>query len=289
MKQFLYLKSLIVLLLVFLRISLSEGQSVGTPYIIPYTKEVIFQYTGEIQTWVVPSNVNQITVEVSGAQGGDFSTRAGGAGGRVIAKLAVTPNSTLYLIVGGKPINTARNIPLYGFGGQGGNTQFTGEVGAAGGGLSAISTSPTFTHVNVLIVAGGGGGATGGTNVNVGGAAGGLVGSYGGTNNWTLAGGGGTQTAGGSAGTGGDPNNPDPTPGSALKGGNGGISLNAASTGWKGGGGGGAGYYGGGGGKAGGNSQGAGGGGSSWSIPSASNVSNLRNINLGHGSIHIKY
>jgi len=268
---------------------LSFGQIVGTPYIVTPTQEVNFTYTGNIQTWQVPSTVTQILVEVLGAQGGDFSIRNGGAGGRVICRLKVTPNQTLYITVGGKPLSSEKNIPLYGFGGVGGNTQFEGEVGAAGGGLSAISTGEIINHTNVLVVAGGGGGATGGTNENVGGAAGGLTGSYGGTNNWTLAGSGGSQTAGGAAGTGGDPNNPDPTPGSALKGGNGGIALNAASTGWKGGGAGGAGYFGGGGGRAGGNSQGAGGGGSSWTSPAATSVSNIGNANLGNGKVIIRY
>lgn len=267
------------------------SQAVGTPYIVPSINIVQFNYTGAIQQWYVPEGVTEIFVEVVGAQGGDFNStdRQGGAGGKVQCRLVVVPNTTLYITVGGKPLNTDIQTPRYGFGGAGGNTQYAGRLGAAGGGLSAISTAQPIAHSNVLVVAAGGGGATGGVNTNVGGAAGGLTGSWGGTNNWTLAGGPGSPTTGGNAGTSGDANTTNPTSGAALSGGNGGIATNAASNGWNGGGGGGAGYFGGGGGRAGGDSQGAGGGGSSWATSSATGVLNISNFNKGNGFVLIRY
>jgi hypothetical protein len=277
--------------------SISYCQILGTPYITPVNNLTIvnFNFTGAIQEWDVPSGITKIFVDVVGAQGGDINAtdRQGGAGGRVRATIVIPLGITkLYITVGGKPTINARNIPLYGFGGNGGNTQYSNAIAGAGGGLSAISIANPIAHANVLVVAGGGGGATLGANTNVGGAAGGLIGSWGGTNNWTLAGAGGSQLAGGNAGTGGDNNTTNPTPGSELSGGNGGIAINAISAGWNGGGGGGAGYYGGGGGRAGGDSQGAGGGGSSWIHPNFATVGSI-NIaaqnNIGHGSITIYY
>lgn len=288
------MQKLKIFFLFFLLLILSNksfGQAVGTPYIVPSINIVQFNYTGAIQTWTVPVGVTEIFVEVVGAQGGDFNStdRQGGAGGKVQCRLVVVPNTPLYITVGGKPLNTAIQIPRYGFGGAGGNTQYTGRFGAAGGGLSAISTDQPIAHSNVLVVAAGGGGATGGTNTNVGGAAGGLSGSRGGISNNAAAGRGGTQIAGGLIGDDGDVNSTEPLPGAALKGGNGGIATNAVSAGWNGGGGGGAGYFGGGGGRAGGNIQGAGGGGSSWATPSATGVLNISNFNKGNGFVLIRY
>ena len=45
---------------------------------------VAFSFTGNAQTWVVPANVSQVTIEAWGAQGGsaaDGDPNAGGAGG----------------------------------------------------------------------------------------------------------------------------------------------------------------------------------------------------------------
>ena len=287
------MQKLKIFFLFFLLLILSNksfGQAVGTPYIVPSINIVQFNYTDAIQTWKVPVGVTEIFVEVVGAQGGDFNStdRQGGAGGKVQCRLVVVPNTTLYITVGGKPLNTAIQTPRYGFGGAGGYTQH-GRFGAAGGGLSAISTAQPIDHINVWVVAAGGGGATGGTNTNVGGAAGGLSGSRGGISNNAAAGRGGTQIAGGLIGDDGDVNSTEPLPGAALKGGNGGIATNAVSTGWNGGGGGGAGYFGGGGGRAGGNIQGAGGGGSSWATSSATGVLNISNFNKGNGFVLIRY
>lgn len=309
------LKLLLTLTVVVMLHSLSYGQTAGAPYMVPNRTltEVTFEYTGAIQTWIVPAGVTEIFVDVIGAQGGDFNAtdRQGGAGGRVRARLAVTAGNTLYITVGGKPEAPNIEVPRYGFGGKGG---FVGNNGTpltiynragAGGGLSGIFNSATILQSNALVIAAGGGGATGGNKLNYGGAAGGLggfTGGYnttGGTFNWPLAGTGGTQTTGGLAGwrgnvnvgdpVYGDDNTTEPQAGSALKGGDGGVVNPTTSTVWNGGGGGGAGYFGGGGGRAGGNDLGAGGGGSSWTAPAATGVTHISDFNKGNGRVIIRY
>ncbi len=226
-----------------------------------YTKFVRFDYTGAIQTWTVPVGVTKIFIDVAGAQGGSASPYLGGKGGKVSGLLTVTPNDVLQITVGGQSTN---NIAVYGFGGNGGRSTIYGTIARAGGGLSAISTAAPVTQANALLIAGGGGGTATNGYAGNGGAGGGLNGisatsNYGGVN---TRGGGASQIAGGVAGSTSDGNSTNPTAGTAINGGAGGI-VGGFSAGWNGGGGGGAGYFGGGGGAGGGNAQGAGGGGSS--------------------------
>jgi hypothetical protein len=284
-----------IILVVLACQNLSFSQVVGTPFIVPHYKNVItFDFTGADQQWIVPAGVNEIYVDVKGAQGGTRGNILGGAGGRVRCKISVTTGQTLHLTVGGQPTT---NVVVYGFGGAGGNhiSYPTTQRAMAGGGLSAISTAFPLTQANALVIAAGGGGASGNQSFSSA-AGGGLIGSsvtgdYGGV---LIGGKGGTQSAGGSAGMTYDPNSTSPTAGTALSGGNGGI-VNPGSglSGWNGGGGGGGGYFGGGGGAGGGNAQAGGGGGSSWINPTgaitvgAINMSN-QNTN-GHGRILIYY
>lgn len=272
----------------------SYGQVVGTPYILPTNNLTVvnFIYTGADQQWTVPAGVTEIFVDVMGAQGGTRGSVLGGAGGRVRCKIAVTPGQILYLTVGGQPSSDA---PVYGFGGKGGyHISYTTQRAMAGGGLSAISTALPLTQANALVIAGGGGGASGNPSFSPA-AAGGLIagsvtGDYGGS---SIGGKGGTQSAGGSAGVPHDPNSTSPTAGTALNGGNGGfINPGSGLTGWNGGGGGGAGYFGGGGGAGGGNAQAGGGGGSSYIKSSYVTVGsiNMGNQNRsGNGVINIYY
>lgn len=250
-----------------------------------YKNFVRFDYTGAIQTWTVPAGVTQIFVDVVGAQGGSASPYLGGKGGKVSGILTVTPGDILQITVGGQSND---NIAVYGFGGNGGRSTIYGTIARAGGGLSAISTTAPVTQANALIIAAGGGGTATNSYAGNGGAGGGLNGvsgpfSYGGTR-----GVGASQIAGGVAGTPFDGNSTNPTAGTAINGGAGGI-VGGASAGWNGGGGGGAGYFGGGGAAGGGNAQGSGGGGSSWAHSSVLQVSNVSNFNSGHGRVIIYY
>ena len=75
-----------------------------------------FNYTGEMQTFVVPAGVTEVQFDVKGAEGGDaIGTTVGwggtstinadaGNGGRVTGLLPVTPGETLYLFVGGEGV-----------------------------------------------------------------------------------------------------------------------------------------------------------------------------------------
>ena len=215
-----------------------------------------FSYTGADQTFVVPSRTSYISVTLYGAGGN-------AKGGYVSGNLAVTPGTTLTIIVGqaAHQWDTGNyGLSTYGGGGTGFN------YGDSGAGMTAIKSGATL-----LVVAGGGGG--GGYNGG-GGAGGGLVGADGlpyNTVNTAIVGKGGTQSAGGAAGTG----NFNGVAGSSGTGGAGGDR--GSGRGYSGGGGGG--YYGGGGGannQGGDDACGGGGGGSSYVVNLTGTVVNTQ-------------
>lgn len=250
----------------------------------------VFNYTGAIQSWVVPAGITAIYFDVQAAQGGSKSATAlGGLGGRVTGKMTVTPGMTLYITVGGQPLASS---PLYTGGGSGGtNLNATATAvtsGMAGGGLSAIASGSTLTQGNAYVIAGGGGGSS---RMYSGGNGGGTTGADG-IGTWfsyLSYGRGATPTAGGTIGTSVDPQAALPTPGSVLTGGNGGL-INTSLTTWTGGGGGGGGYYGGGGGCGGGSANGGGGGGSSYTtVTGISNAAHTQGFKTGNGAVYIFY
>jgi uncharacterized repeat protein (TIGR02543 family) len=213
-----------------------------------------FNYTGDTQTWTVPSGVSSVIFYAIGAGGGgSFPTGAqGGGGGFAKGQLGVNAGDIFSIIVGqggggvapvaeGACFVTNRT---FGGGGRGGSCAQNGYSGqafyqAAGGGRSAIRLSGATE--DLITAAGGGGGSYGGQ----GGAGGGFVGVTGGAPN---PGTGGTQIAGGTGGF--SVNN---IPGFAGRKYTGGDSRDES-------GGGGGGYWGGGGGG----DNGGGGGGSSY-------------------------
>ena len=170
-----------------------------------------FAYTGSQQTWIVPSGINTVNVDVSGAQGGNASNTTygtGGLGGRVQAAINVTPAQILYFYIGGAGGTVGGGAYVYSPGWNGGGTgssYSSGYYGGGGGGGSDIRISTSLT--DRIIVAGGGGGANGYNSYtnNNGGAGGDLTGGngvYGTTNFSTIyCGSGGTQTAGGASAT----------------------------------------------------------------------------------------
>ncbi len=239
-----------------------------------------FNYTGAMQTYIVPAGVTKVKIDARGAQGGSAIYNQpgvrpddlGGKGGRVLAEYPVTAGQTLYVFVGG---NT-------GFNGGG-----SGEGSIAqprGGDASDIRIGGTAL-TNRIIVAGGGGG--GGNNcasiAEPGGAGGGLIGEDGyqcGNQTDIYTGRGGTQSAGGVAGTS-TTSNANVVPATAGQlglGGNSGVLYGTAS------GGGGGGYYGGGG-----AAYGGGGGGSSYTGPLATSVAHTQGFQNGLGQIIISY
>jgi len=214
----------------------------------PQTYTVPGQYS-----YTVPVGIVSLAVEVAGARGGDYSSTPGGAGGRALSTLSVTPGETLVLTVGG----AGTVAPTVGTGGGGFNGGGNGTDGrGGGGGASDIRRGSTR-----IVVAGGGGGA--GNNSSTGGNGGTPDGQPG---TGTGAGGGGTSTGPG-AGYGGVGN------------GNGSIGGTGGYTG------GGGGYFGGGGGGQ--FSMGGGGGGSSYVAPTGTSGGSygVAATSTGDGSI----
>lgn len=247
-----------------------------------WTSEVPFAYTGSLQTYVVPSGITSIQVDMAGGAGGGASnTEPGGgrAGGRVQATIPVTPGQTLYVAVGGAGIGAftcaGAGSDQYGAraggwpgGGSSGNPTwyyYPGciSTGGSGGGYSGIFTSNTLNQANALAIAAGGGGE-------------GVGGGGDGQNA--------TTSAGGARGTGSGGNN-DHTNGSALQGGNGESNSYAPNV-YPGSGGGG-GYFGGGGGATVSGGSGWGGDGSSWTAASVTGVTITANYRAGNGYVTI--
>ena len=232
---------------------------VGTAVAEPTTRT--FSFTGEMQSFPVPENVCEITVDAFGAQGGDgdidsqvFGT--GALGGRATATVSVTPGEALEVFVAGAGDDApnagigAGGFPDGGDGGSGG----TNAGGGGGGGSSSVRRGTTALVVGG---AGGGGGGGGQALVQGDGGAGGGTGANGtnvplGAQGGQSGGNGGVGGAGVGAGGGG-------ASGAALQGGVGGDSPDNN----QGGGGGGGGAVGGGGGGASSanNTNGGGGGG----------------------------
>lgn len=219
--------------------------------------QVIYNYTGAVQTYTVPAGVTSINVLMWGAggagadRGGAGNAGAGGSGAFVKGTLAVTPGQVLQVVVGGRgTYSTTNGTHAGGYGGGGTAYQNAGS----GGGYSGIFLT-TVSFANARAIAGGGGGAGYGRARNFGGGGGATTGTTGGGLDATHTGGtGGTIAAAGTGGAG--TGTTTGAVGAQLLGGTGGN----AGAGTYGGAGGGGGYYGGGGGY----SSNTGGGGGTW-------------------------
>lgn len=215
----------------------------------------VFNYTGEVQTYVVPSMVDEIEVDCVGAAG--LGGTNGGYGGRVQAKVQVTAGEVLYVYVGREP---------------------TGRITAEYNASDIRTVAGAVTGENQLrsriLVAGGGGCSGAGNGVGKGGNGGGLTGANGGDVGCCGGGQGGRQTTGGDAGRDIPWTSQNTKPGGKGVLGLGGNGVSNSGVGGAGG----SGYYGGGGGRGGytksyGNNGGGGGGGSSYTA--ASRCSNV--------------
>jgi hypothetical protein len=239
--------------------------------------------SGSFGSFTVPACNSSLGLYTWGAGGGsgECAPGAGGGGGFTSGCLAVTPGQTLHVVVGegGLSIpmcNPAKNSDqphaLGGGGKYDGGTNYV-SLGGAGGGASALFTSPVSIpqfapggsiSAPTVIMVGAGGGGNGHTQ-SQGGAGGGLIGDAGGdtpseqVNKYGRNGGGGDQEQGGGGGQA-DSCGPTAPSGGFFYGG----KANSDCC-YNGGGSGGGGYYGGGGGVRSGSGQaGAGGGGSSY-------------------------
>ncbi|WP_198677491.1 Ig-like domain-containing protein [Leucobacter luti] len=221
------------------------------------TVTCVFPYTAEAVSWVVPTDVTEVTAMASGAQGGSISYFTyGGLGGRTTAQLPVSPGESLTVVSGGAGMTVRDCSTPAAFGGFNGGGSATvssgGCVGAGGGGASDVRVGGTALSDRVLVAGGGGGAAnvvfrsspaSGGAGGGLTGGTGGPVavpapseGSPAGTDPVPLGGTGGDQTGGGSG---------------LLGVGGAGVPFEATTGNdyLSSGGGGGGGYYGGGGGK----------------------------------------
>ena len=213
-----------------------------------------FTYSGTPEAFTVPET-GTYQLEVWGASGGTLGGTAGN-GGYATAKLTLTYNSTIYVVVG-----SAGNSYNGGYNGGGNGGESTGvegsQSGAGGGGATHIATATGTLETlrtqqsSILIVAGGGGG----TGVEgIGGVGGGTTGGNGydtyNDDYNDFCGAGGTQSAAGCTNS--------TTVGCGTFGRGGDMSLYSGGYGGAGGGGG---YYGGGGSA---RSHAGGGGGSSY-------------------------
>jgi hypothetical protein len=218
----------------------------GAPALASATTET-FDYTGDVQTWVVPQGVTSATFDLFGAEGGtafDPAFGAGGLGGRTTATVPVTPGASIEIRVGGK-------------GGNAGGYNGGGAPGAAypggGGGATDVRRGGSALSDRVLVAGGGGGSgacSSGVSGPSGGGAGGGLLGGDAtpltntGCGEVANSGKGATQSAGGApgggaeAGTLGQGGDAQPGQGFFRGGGGGGYYGGGGGSGHSGGGGG---------------------------------------------------
>lgn len=269
-----------------------------------------FSFTGAPETFVVPANVCQVTVDAFGAQGGLGADNPGqnpGLGGRATATVTVTPGETLVVRVGGaggdgtvsagavgdggpgEAVRLLGNGGLPGpggFNGGGDGAPTTSDPGGGGGGASDVRQGGTALE-HRAVVAGGGGGGGGDTDSpgeGQGGVGGGLNGGDGAPSEpdpASLGGSGGSQTAGGAGGA------SDPNSGAGALGDGGVGGIGDADN--DGGGGGGGGLFGGGGGAGdfGGTGDAGGGGGGSGFGPAGTAFE--RGVRAGDGEVTLTY
>ncbi len=150
--------------------SISGTWAAGNIYTYNISKTIPvanFDYTGNVQTYIVPLT-GTYKLEVWGAQGGNQTYGNGGEGGMSIGYIHLNSNEYIYICVGGKGVqNENGSVNLISGGYNGGGGLCTDQYGSTGGGATHIAITNRGTLMNylayqneVLIVAGGGGGAS---------------------------------------------------------------------------------------------------------------------------------
>ncbi|MCP9764303.1 beta strand repeat-containing protein, partial [Lacihabitans soyangensis] len=103
-----------------------------------------FNFTGNLQTFIVPAGVTEIDITANGAQGGSNNQGVlGGLGGVASGRLAVTPGQVLNIYVGGQN--------GYNGGGTAGTSVCTNAIGGNGGGASDIRVGGTALADRVIV------------------------------------------------------------------------------------------------------------------------------------------
>ncbi len=165
----------------------------------PTLSKLNFNFTGTVQTHVIPSGVSSVTLQTWGAQGGgsslsgNTSSGTGGKGGYAYGTLTVTPGSTLNIYTGGAGLSSTLGLAAGGWNGGGqGYGSSNSEPGNGGGGASDIRLNGNALSNRIIIGGGGGGGGED---------AGDLVGNGGGLTGAGYAAYDATQTTAGSGGS----------------------------------------------------------------------------------------
>ena len=156
------------------------------------SQTIIFTYTGEVETYVVPSCVSQLNVVIKGGQGGGINS---GGGATVSGILDVVEGQVIEIRVG-----NSGGCPDGGYngGGDGGTANVLSNGGCGGGGASDIRIAP-YSLADRIVVAGGGGGMGGGNTAAIGGNGACLNGGLG-VSPFGFGGSGGTAFSGGDGG-----------------------------------------------------------------------------------------
>jgi hypothetical protein len=273
------------------------------PVVVPGSPRS-FAYTGTLQTFAVPACVTSITIEASGAQGGNRNGGAvGGLGARMRGTFAVVPGVGLSVLVGqqGGPgtyvagggggtfvWETVGMTPMIVAGGGGGGAGTNLTLGAGRAGVATVNGTPGNGATTGAGVNGQGGTTPTALNWAAGGAGWASAGAPGGGGqvaqfSCAVSGGGQRALAGGQGGAGGG-DAPGVDQGNGGYGGGGGSQGRCGTVG----GGGGGGYSGGGGGtEQTANNFGGGGGGGSFNA--GTSPVNQDGINAGNGSVVISW
>lgn len=146
----------------------------------PYTSGTVlgsYDYSGASNSLAIPCS-GTYTMEVYGAQGGNYGSNAGGLGGSVVATFSLAKGEVMTINTGGQN----------GYNGGGSASAY-----GVGGGMTYINSNTKGT----LLIAGGGGGAT----VKAAGGAGGTGGGVSGNTGVSGQAGGGAGGSGGTAGS----------------------------------------------------------------------------------------
>jgi len=243
---------------------------------------------GSVQTFTVPDDVTEITVQAKGAKGGSAFGSTGGSGGEVSATFPVVAGTVYDVYVGGTPtfsgLAALAGWPNGGFGGT-----FSANGGGGGGASWMVPTGGGIGSALIVAAGGGGAGAFSGVGNTAPGGGGGFYEGGDGTPGGTIFSGNGgkgaTQSAGGAGSTtGSDPGEAGDTDGLGY-GGDAAPSPGSGTLG-VGPGGGGGGWHGGGGG---GGQQDAGGGGSGWIESSGFDLFYSDASNTGNGQIIVSW
>lgn len=107
--------------------------------------QVDFNFSGNVETFVIPADTDTIIARASGAGGGSSANAAGGMGSAVEGTFSVNGGDILQIMVGGT--------------GSQGSSNDGDAAGGGGGGASLVAVGADLATANALLVAGGGGGA----------------------------------------------------------------------------------------------------------------------------------